>query len=64
MKFSRSTIGTCKIGGLGQFGKPIVGSLQVSDMKVSGVIQQMIQKRGGWDSRLAELGLGEGGSHA
>lgn len=52
-EFNRSTIGTCRIGGLRPFGKAIVGSRRVSDMKVSGVSQQMIQERWSWDSRLA-----------
>lgn len=36
-------MGTCRIGGLRPFGKTSVGSHSVSDTKVSGVSQLMIQ---------------------
>lgn len=64
MRFNWSTMGTCRIGGLRPFGKSIVGSRRVSDMKVSGVSQQMIQERWGWDSILVALVWGEEGNHA
>lgn len=43
--WSGSTIETCRIGGLGPFGKAAVGSRSVSDTEVSGVSQLMIQER-------------------
>lgn len=51
-----STIETCRIGGLGPFGKAIVGSRPVSDTEVSGVSQLMIQERWSWANRLAGWG--------
>lgn len=64
-------MGTCRIGGLRPFGEAIVGSLRVSDMKVSGVSQQMIDpgkvKLGqqiGSGSVCREREEGEEGNHA
>lgn len=47
--FKESAMGTCRIGGLRPFGKTSMGSHSVSDTKVSGVSQLMIQ--GSWSYR-------------